>query len=326
MLKKYHGLWIVLIKSAQCWTIKHTVRVNVEVASMSTSLTLVKGIAFLHFCRLAFLLFDYDCWCLCIVGINYEHCEFGGRAQYPGYDPVDNYNNISTKRFGIDCQGHGTHVASLAVGNISGLSRCATAYSVRVLDCNGRAPWGVIVDGMNYAATKIGQTRRPSVVSMSLGGSYSSTVNQVATNIINKGIPIVVSAGNDRRSACSKSPASTPGAITVGGTARGDGIYFNTNAGPCVDILAPGASVVAASHRCNACTCTRSLSGTSMAAPLVSGAVALLLEKEPSLSPANITKRLQQNCIKDAISFTFLPSRYKNNTINCLLHVKKCKS
>ena len=51
MLKKYHGLWIVLIKSAQCWTIKHTVRVNVEVASMSTSLTLVKGIAFLHFCR-----------------------------------------------------------------------------------------------------------------------------------------------------------------------------------------------------------------------------------------------------------------------------------
>ena len=95
------------------------------------------------------------------IGIRYDHCEFGGkanstkymytdhhvcvgrgRAQYPGYDPIDNY--IDTNLEGRDCHGHGTHVASLAVGNVS------VVYSVRVLDCNGRGPYGVIIDGLNY--------------------------------------------------------------------------------------------------------------------------------------------------------------------------------
>ncbi|XP_019849379.1 PREDICTED: uncharacterized protein LOC100633843 isoform X3 [Amphimedon queenslandica] len=253
------------------------------------------------------------------TGIRYNHCEFGGRALYPGYDPVDNYNGGN--RQGGDCQGHGTHVASLAVGNVSGLARCATAYSVRVLDCNGRGPYSVIIDGLNYVAGRIRSSNRTGVISMSLGGSFSSSLDQVVTNVVSQGIPVVASAGNDRGNACSKSPASNPGAITVAGSARGDNVYFNTNAGSCVDIFAPGASVTAASHSCSTCSCLRTLSGTSMAAPLVSGGIALLLEKEPSLSPAAISNRLKQNCIKNAISYTNLPVTYRSNTNNCLLHV-----
>uniref|UniRef100_A0A1X7SDW1 Peptidase S8/S53 domain-containing protein n=1 Tax=Amphimedon queenslandica TaxID=400682 RepID=A0A1X7SDW1_AMPQE len=120
---------------------------------------------------------------------------------------------------------------------------------------------------------------------MSLGGSFSSSLNQVVSNVVNQGIPVVTSAGNNRGNACSRSPASNPGAITVGSTLIGDYINFNTNAGPCVDIFAPGAYVTAASHTCSTCSCTKVVSGTSMAAALVTGAVALLLEKEPLSSP-----------------------------------------
>ncbi|XP_019861679.1 PREDICTED: uncharacterized protein LOC109590200 [Amphimedon queenslandica] len=270
------------------------------------------------------------------TGIRYDHCEFGGgakyvfcnhyvfdgRAKYPGYDPIDNYNDTNLE--GRDCHGHGTHIASLAVGNVSGLARCATVYSVRVLDCNGRGPYSVIIDGLNYAASKVRMTRRPSVILMSLGGSFSSSLNQVVTNVVNQGIPVVTSAGNDRGNACTKSPASNPGAITVGSTFIGDYINYNTNAGPCVDIFAPGAFVTAASHTCSTCSCTKVVSGTSVAAALVSGAVALLLEKDPLLSPACILDTLKINCLKFSINFLFLSSYYKSTTNNCFLHVKQC--
>ena len=246
-----------------------------------------------------------------------------GRAKYSGYDPIDNYNDTNLE--GRDCHGHGTHVASLAVGNVSGLAHCATVYSVRVLDCNGRGPYSVIIDGLHYAALRIKDSNRPAVIVMSLGGSFSSSLNQAVTNVVNQGIPVVTSAGNNRGNACTKSPASNPGAITVGSTLIGDYINFNTNAGSCVDIFAPGAYVTAASHTCSTCSCIKVVSGTSMAAALVSGAVALLLEKEPSLSPDSIAEELKYNCLKNAIIFIFLDPSYRSNTKNCLLHVKKCK-
>ena len=257
------------------------------------------------------------------IGINYDHCEFdGNRAIYTGYDPVDNY--YGTSQQGRDCDGHGTHVASLACGKYYGVARRANCYSVRVLDCNGRAPWSIIIDGLNYAATNSINKNpcHPAIISMSLSGSYTSSLNTVSSNIVNMGIPIVAAAGNNYGGdACDRSPASAPGVITVASSARGDDVSSFTNGGSCVNIFAPGSDVIGADYSCNECTCTRTLSGTSMATPLVSGAIALYLQEEPLLTPTEIMEKLSEDCLKNVLNFNDLRISLQDTSPNCLLYI-----
>lgn len=181
------------------------------------------------------------------------------------------------------------------------------------------------MDGMFYAAQQIIANGRPGIISMSLGGPYSYFLDAATKNVIAKGIPVVVAAGNDRMDACLKSPASTSEAITVAGTAIGDDVYFRTNGGSCVDIFAPGFCVMGASHSCSLCTCGLPKSGTSMATPIVSGAIALMLEGEPYLTVSEITMRLKETCTKDMIDYQFLPAYLWPTTPNCLVYAHYCK-
>ena len=257
------------------------------------------------------------------IGINYDHCEFDGyRAIYTGYDPADNY--YGTNQNGRDCHGHGTLVASLACGKYYGVAKKANCYSVRVLGCSGLAPMSLLIDGLNSAATIItsNNPHRPSIISMSLNGPYSVAMDNVSTSIVNRGIPMVAAAGNDRRSACYYSPASAPGVITVAGSAPGDDVYYTTNGGPCVDIFAPGSNVTGANYECNGCTCTRTLSGTSMATPLVSGTIALYLQEQPLLTPFQIKQKLIEDCLKNLLNYRYLYYSLQDTTFNCLLHIR----
>merc|ERR1719330_234779 len=103
---------------------------------------------------------------------------------------------------------------------------------------------------------------RPAVLSMSLGGRGAdpgyTTVIDAATEA---GVVVVVAAGNSNSDACNFSPAFTPNAITVGSTTSTDSRSSFSNYGTCVQIWAPGSSVVSASASSD--TGTRSLSGTS---------------------------------------------------------------
>ena len=261
-------------------------------------------------------------------GINYDHEEFENRAKYSGRDPTDEYNaNLPdvelTPQYGRDCHGHGTHVSSLCGGKTYGSAKKVTLYSVRVLGCNNAGPWSVVLDGLEHAVSMAEKSNRPTILSMSFSGDRYQVVNDAIVNTLRRGIQCVMAAGNGQEDACSRSPASVGRTITVGGTKQGDGLYLlgsGTNFGSCVDIFAPGERVLAADWSC--VNCSRHLSGTSMATPLVSGLAAILLSKEPRLTPDKLKEKLIEASIKDAIDFTGMPVHQKPTTLNRLASIQ----
>ena len=253
-----------------------------------------------------------------IIGIHYSHTEFEGRAKYSGRDPIDDYER-NTNQDGLDCHGHGTHCASLAAGKTTGVAKNATLYSVRVLSCNNFGPWSAIISGLNHAAQRAQTTKRPTIISMSLGGSYSATVDNLLTEIAKKGITMVVAAGNDRHDACGDTPASNPNVITVGGSRPDRKMYYYSNGGSCVDIIAPGQSVLGADRSCN--TCLKYLTGTSMSTPLVAGVAAIHLQRNPNLSPVGVKQKLVNDACVNRLDFTDLLPSLRSSTPNKLLNI-----
>jgi subtilisin family serine protease len=128
---------------------------------------------------------------------------------------------------------------------------------------------------------------------MSLGGGKSQALDDAVSRAIEAGVTFVVAAGNENMDACTRSPARTPLAITVGATEGSDRRASFSNWGTCVDIFAPGHQITSAWLTDD--SATRVLSGTSMAAPHVAGLAALLLERNPTAAPAAVTAALIDN-------------------------------
>ena len=259
-----------------------------------------------------------------LPGVNYNHEEFEGRAKYPGFDPIDIATGSNLQ--GHDCHGHGTHVASLAAGHVYGAAKKARIYSVRVLDCYNYGSWSRIINGINLAVQKASETGRSSVISMSLGGGYVYAANMAVAKAVYgngsldiPGVPVVVAAHDYFSDACNYSPGSTPEAITVGSSTRTNQLSSFTNGGPCVDIIAPGSDIYAASLDCT--TCYTYKSGTSMATPLVSGAVAIMLGRQPQLTALEVNELVIRDSIKDALDFSTYDLILRSTTPNRLLHI-----
>ena len=205
------------------------------------------------------------------TGIRKTHMEFIGRVD-PGY------STIYDGRWTDDCNGHGTHVAGTIGGSTYGVAKNVRLVPVRVLDCYGGGELSGIIAGVDWVTAN---HIHPAVANMSLGGSYSPSLDNAVTNSINHGITYVVAAGNDASPAlpCMESPSDVSSAIRVGATDQNDWRASFSNYGRCVDIYAPGYQITSAWIGSD--TDKYVISGTSMAAPHVTGVVALYLQKEP---------------------------------------------
>lgn len=211
------------------------------------------------------------------TGILRSHTDFGGRAVF-GFDAIGDGNGQT------DCHGHGTHVAGTAGGTSFGVAKGVTLHAVRVLDCSGTGTTSQVVAGINWVT---GHVLKPAVANMSLGGGPQPALDQAVTNSINAGISYVIAAGNNNGDACQVSPARTPKAITVAASDISDARASFSNLGRCVDLFGPGVNITSAWRTSN--TATAVLSGTSMAAPHVTGGVALYLQGHPNAKPAGST-------------------------------------
>jgi len=225
-------------------------------------------------------------------GINSSHEEFTGRIE-PGF-------NVINDAYGTeDCSGHGTHTASLIGGTTYGVAKQVKLIPVRVLNCrSGNLSSATLYTAINWVIEHH-QTDVPAIINLSVGMSKSIAFNEAAQALIADGLIVVGAAGNQNRDACLYSPASEPSVISVGGIDRAALRASYSNYGSCVDIFAPGSDLVGAWF--GSTDIYRSSSGTSNAAPIVSGIVALMLQDNPSLTQSQVEERLKTNATRDVL-------------------------
>eukprot|EP00463_Aulacantha_scolymantha_P002745 TRINITY_DN3481_c0_g1_i1.p1 TRINITY_DN3481_c0_g1~~TRINITY_DN3481_c0_g1_i1.p1 ORF type:complete len:358 (+),score=77.68 TRINITY_DN3481_c0_g1_i1:348-1421(+) len=232
------------------------------------------------------------------TGIYREHEDFGGRAELGV--------TINTDGGDADCNGHGTHVAGTVGGTQYGLAKLATLIHVKVLGCGGSGTLADVVGGIDWVvkdnAGRSG-TIKTGVINLSLGGGLNQAVNDAINAAFSEGILSVCAGGNDNGGdACTKSPAGAANAFTVAAADINDKPASFSNLGRCINLWAPGVSIVSA--YIGSPTATRTLSGTSMAAPHVAGVAALLLAKTNSgFSPSELVSSITELTTPDQIDY-----------------------
>ncbi len=226
------------------------------------------------------------------TGIRSTHQEFGGRVT-PGYNTVKDSQGTE------DCNGHGTHVAGIIGGGYSGVAKQVSLTPVRVLDCKGDGMVSDVISGIEWVTTQYKQGGGPAIANLSLGAGVSLAMDTALQNSIRAGVTYTVAAGNEKTSACNMSPSRVLDAIVVGATTQGDVQSDFSNFGPCLDLFAPGSSILSSWYTSD--TATMVESGTSMAAPHAAGVAALYLSAHPGATPAQVSDALTTGAPREVV-------------------------
>jgi subtilisin family serine protease len=224
-----------------------------------------------------------------VTGVN-AYVIDTGIYRHTDLNRVKHVNFVGDGR-NTDCHGHGTHVAGTVAAkdnttDVVGVAPGAPLTGVKVLGCNGSGATSGVIKGVDWVTAN---ARKPAMANMSLGGGLSQALDDAVRRSAAGGVFYSIAAGNADANACLKSPAragagTDNGIATVAATTSSDGETSWSNYGPCVDIWAPGASIL--STRKGGGTTT--MSGTSMAAPHVGGGAALYLSKNTAASPTTV--------------------------------------
>src|SRR5215204_3171774 len=202
-----------------------------------------------------------------------------------------------------DCNGHGTHVAGTVAAKddtsyVVGVAPGVKLTGVKVLNCSGFGSWSGVAAGVDWVTRN---AVKPAVANMSLSGGASKAVDDAVRKSAAGGVFYSIAAGNEGDNACNYSPAragagTNNGIMTVAATDSSDGDPSWSNYGSCVDIWAPGVSIVSTKKGGG----TTTMSGTSMAAPHVAGGGALYL----STPRANMDPSSVESALKSAATTT----------------------
>ncbi|MCB9362780.1 S8 family serine peptidase [Candidatus Woesearchaeota archaeon] len=264
---------------------------------------------------------------ICVVdtGIDTDHAGFQDRIVAEYCYCTDNCcpDNTPEDTAADDDNGHGTHCASIAAGNYNqyiGVAPEANIVAIKVLDSAGSGYNSDVIAGIDWCVDNAA-TYNISVISLSLGGgsrfasacdgSYPSEATVINT-AVSQDIFVVAATGNDADYTGISSPACVANAVSVGAvfdynyghgwsysscsdtSTAADKLTCFTNRESIMDLLAPGAEIIAFSHTGG----TTAKHGTSQATPQVAGAAALMKQYYRTsygheISPLDIKTKLQ---------------------------------
>ena len=248
------------------------------------------------------------------TGIDIAHPQFEGRAVWD-QNTVDSENT--------DCNGHGTHVAGL-VGSLNyGVCVDAQLHAIKVLNCEGSGSLSGVIKGIEWAfkahisrveSTKSSK-RVKGIINMSLGGGFSRAVNKAVEYTLKNDdhFYIVVAAGNEDSNACSTSPASAKGVLTVMASDNEDERAWFSNWGSCADIYTPGVGILSTIPNGK----TAIYSGTSMSSPVTVGVLNHYLDQYPDMNMKEIKAKMLEDASQDTIKGN------PKNTPNLLVYLNR---
>lgn len=228
------------------------------------------------------------------TGVNSNHQDLRGKVIHQA--------NFSSSETVEDIHGHGTHVAGIAAaltnnGNgIAGISyNSAGIMNIKVLGDTGSGTHSDVAEGIIYAANQGAH-----VINMSLGSTNSNETLRIAVNYAyTKGVLLVGAAGNNSSSTLHY-PAAYNEVLAVAATNQSNELATFSNYGSWVEVAAPGQDILStfSEESEDSMTQYRVASGTSQAAPIISGLAGLIKATNPSLTNSQIRSIIQRAAIQ----------------------------